>query len=245
MKAEYIIFGIIGVVILYMLSKLQSPEPQRVAEFVGSPTAQGSPDFAAREQGRQAAFSALANVAQTQTQADLTRYTTDAQLSATQIAADVQRTLGLEQTASTERMHATETGVRERLGMAGFDVQRFLAEIQERLGLKGLEVQQAVTEAGYDFQANLYAQDLANRMAQQQMQIAAIQSASQTYRNQSLERQGTILNALTSVFGTQQPYNYVSAFGGPRQPGFFSPGGAFSQLLGAGGRFLGNFGLGF
>lgn len=234
MKAEYIIIGIVALVVLYLISKMQSPEPQRVAEFVGSPTAQASPDMAAREAGRAQAFQAVASVAQVQTQADVTRYQTDASLSATQIAAGVQERVAMAQTASGERT-----------ALAGFDLQRFIAEIQERLGLANNETQLELGKAGYDFQRGLYELDLANRLQQQAQQVAAISSAAQTYRNQSLERQGTILNALTSVFGTQQPYNYVDAFGGPRQPGFFSAGGGFSQILNAGGRFLGNFGLGF
>lgn len=228
MKTEYIVFGIIGIVVLYILSKLRSPEPQRVAEFVGSPTAQASPDVNLATQARASAFQALTQVAGAQTQANLARYQTDASLKATQIAAD-----------TSERTRSAELASQERISESGFSLQRYLAELQQALGLKGLDVQQATTQAGYQYQENLYAQDLANRLALMQLQTGAIQNAAQTYRNQSLERQGTILNALTSLYGVGAPYSYQSAFGGPRPPGFFSPGGGFSNILGSVGGFLG------
>lgn len=241
MKSEYIIIGVVVLVVLYALSKMQSGEVQRVPEFIGADTITGGPDTATRDAARASAFGALASVAQTETQANVARYGTDAQLKATELAGGVQR---------------AEYESRERIQAAELDFRRFelpqVLDVQ-RLGItEGSQVQQAGISAQLEqylaslrTQESLYAQDLANRLALQSQQIAAVQSASQTYRNQSLERQGTILNALSAIWGQPGVYNYQDAFGGPRPPGFFAPGGAFSQITGAAGRFLGNFGWGF
>lgn len=128
--------------------------------------------------------------------------------------------------------------------LSGQETERIRAGIQKELGMQNLEAvrlqvdgtveAQRVVSADrrYDTDMQLVAQDRilqaqkdvyatqANSQYQSLLaQIGAVQSVGSQYRNQSLERQGTILNALTSLWG-QTPYNYVDAFGGNRPPTF-------------------------
>lgn len=72
-----------------------------------------------------------------------------------------------------------------------------------------------------DYLTNVLEQIKLNTDAQEkrlQLQVDSLASTANQYRNQSLERQGTILNSLTTLFTGQAPYTYQGAFGGPRPP---------------------------
>lgn len=109
MKASYIIFGIVGLVILWLISRMgQSAEPQVVAEFIGAPEAESGASQA-DAQTRLGVFQTLASLAQSANEAILQRRGIDAQLEATRIGAAVQargidadRALGERQIAAQE-----------------------------------------------------------------------------------------------------------------------------------------------
>lgn len=154
------------------------------------------------------------------------------------------------------------TGLRETL-TSGQEIERIKGGIQRELGLQNLEALSrqiagqteayriASADRRYDTDAQLAAIDR-NAAAQANLftmqskaaldmlltQINAVSSVGQQYRNQSLERQGTILNSLTGIWGQGQPYSYINAFGGPRPPTFLQQlASAFAQARGAFGGF--------
>lgn len=209
-KTEYILFGVLGIIVLYALSRVRRPEVQQVPEFISSGYAPQSGGVEATQAARLSAFQSLASLGASQTEAELGRYTMGAQLEATGIASRVQEALGLGEFASRERMQAAELSYRREALPQELEVSRY--------GI-GTEFEKFV--AGLRSQETLYQADLSNRLAQMAQQISAVQGVGQTYRGQSLERQGTILNALGQIWGGGQPYDYVSAFGRQRPPGFF------------------------
>lgn len=132
--------------------------------------------------------------------------------------------------------------IRADVTLASFDRDLGLGNLSSKTALElsrmQTESQQAQTFAA--IQASERALQLQNEAQAQRMREAtqAINSASITYRNQSLERQGTILNALTTLYTGQAPYTYQSAFGGTRPPGILQQlfpqgiGSAISGLFG-------------
>lgn len=245
-KVEYVLFAILGIVVLYALSRVRTPEVQQIPEFIGSGSAPQGESQTANTAAKLQAFNALASLGATQTESGVTRYQTDAQLEATRLASSVQQTLGLgEQStslslqqlvsnaqlriqelfsgtqtslnnanlASQERQQSASYANQERLQAAGFDFQRFALPLNLDVTKYGLDSELQQYLAGLKSQETLYQADLANRLAQMQQQIAAVNGVGQTYRNQSLERQGTILNALSQIWGGGASYNYQSAFG--------------------------------
>lgn len=225
-KIEYVLFGVLGLVALYALSKVRSPEVQQVPEFVGSltPQASGGVDSGAREASRLGAFQALAGLGAAQTQAEVTRYQTNAQLEATRVQSSLAETLGLGEFSSRERMQRAEYEQRNKELPLTLDLQRYGIDAQVRQFVEQLNSQK-----------DLYALDFSNRQALQAQQIAAIERTAREYRNQSLERAGTYLNALQTAWNQGSTYNYQDAFGGPRPPSILS------QLIQAGTKLAGGF----
>lgn len=145
-------------------------------------------------------------------------------------------------------------GLKESL-ISGQEIERIKSGLQIELGLQNLEgltrqiagqeeayriasadrrydvdAQLAAVQRGYSAQETIFSLQARQAWDTLQAQIAAVSSAGQQYRNQSLERQGTILNALSSIWG-QRPYSYTEAFGGPRPPTFLQQlGGFFGQI---------------
>lgn len=133
-------------------------------------------------------------------------------------------------------------GLKESL-ISGQEIERIKSGLQRELGLFNLE---AITRqiAGqeeanrilsadrrYDTDAQLIAVDrmraaqeslfslqAENALRTLQAQISAVSNIGQQYRGQSLERQGTILNALSSIWNQPRVYDYQTAFGGMRPP---------------------------
>lgn len=234
-KAEYILFAVLGIIVLYAMTKLKQAPVQVVPEFIGSGTVQQSSGQEATTAARLGAFNALASLGATETQSGVAKYQTDAQLEATRLASGVQQTLGLgeQSTAVTlqslitnaqQKIQELLTGAQvsindsqlasaERQQAAGIDFQKFALPIGVDLSKYGIDSQAQQYLAGLKTQETLYQADLANRLALMQQQIGAVNNVGITYRNQSLERQGTILNALSQIWGGGASYNYQSAFG--------------------------------
>jgi len=237
-KTEYVLFGILALVVVYALTRIKAPEVQQVPEFIGSANASQTTDANANLAAKLNAFTSLAGLGASQTNADLQRYQTDAQLEATREASRVevagqgmQERLQAIISGSAERLQSIISGTQlqgnqqqvdlskysidsqERQAAAGYDFQRFALPLNLDLSKYGIDTQLQQYLAGLGAQQSMYQADLANRLATIQTQIGAVNSVGQTYRNQSLERQGTILNALSQIWGGGSAYTYQNSFG--------------------------------
>lgn len=133
MKPEYIVFGIIGVVVLYLISRMSGGSSG--VEFVSAPpldSASGDAQAQLDAETRLGALGMLASLAQTETAAGVQRGQTQAQLFATQIAADLQR---------------AGIAADERLGLRQIEAQEniFLSDLQSRAAQEQLHAK-AVTD---------------------------------------------------------------------------------------------------
>jgi len=106
--------------------------------------------------------------------------------------------------------------------LAGYASAYQLQDLLSKTQIQGLTIQ---TEADREYTQTYFKNlldtiTLQNQAAKEQLdtKISTLNQVGNTYRNQSLERQGTILNAYSDLFTGNAPYNYVSAFGGPRPP---------------------------
>lgn len=106
--------------------------------------------------------------------------------------------------------------------LAGYASAYQLQDLLSKTQIQGLTIQ---TEADREYTQTYFKNlldtiTLQNQAAKEQLdtKINTLNQVGNTYRNQSLERQGTILNAYSDLFTGNAPYNYVSAFGGPRPP---------------------------
>lgn len=106
--------------------------------------------------------------------------------------------------------------------LAGYASAFQLQDLLSKTQIQGLTIQ---TEADREYTQTYFKNlldtiTLQNQAAKEQLdtKISTLNQVGNTYRNQSLERQGTILNAYSDLFTGNAPYNYVSAFGGPRPP---------------------------
>lgn len=206
-KSEYIFFGVLAIIVLYAISKLRNPEVQRVPEFIGGAVAPTSDSAAANAAAKVGAFNAVAQLGAAQIAAETTRDQTAAQLEATRIASQVQ-----------QGEQATQTTLQRIISDAQERVQALVTGAQERIQSQTISAQLTGQQANLDAQSYLYNLDLQNRLQQMQLQIGAVNNAAVTYRNQSLERLGTIFNALGQIWGGGSPYSYQQSFGGPRGP---------------------------
>lgn len=236
---KYVIIGVAAIAVVWIVSRRRSAPPggqtrtiNRLIPLAG----ENNTSPVNRDQARVEGFQALANIAGLQISSE-----------------------------SQERQGGRELeGLRASL-ISGQEIERIKAGIQRELGLFDLDkvrsalaaeeraYQLSSADRRYDIDAQLLSADRAlasnerlfglreeSAWRQLQAQIAAVGQVGQQFRGQSLERQGTILNALASIWG-QRPYDYQSAFGGPRPPGFFQ--GLFGTLSsvfgGRGGAMIG------
>src|SRR5215210_6629795 len=208
-KTEYVLFGILALVVVYALTRIKAPEVQQVPEFIGSANASQTTDANANLAAKLNAFTSLAGLGASQTNADLQRYQTDAQLEATREASRVE----VAGQGMQERLQAIISGSAERLQSIISGTQ--LQGNQQQVDLSKYSIDRQLQQylAGLGAQQSMYQADLANRLATIQTQIGAVNSVGQTYRNQSLERQGTILNALSHIWGGGSAYTYQNSFG--------------------------------
>ena len=113
MKTEYIIFGVIGVAVLFFVMRARGQvQPQVVPEFIPPQNEAQASASEPSDEVKLGAFGALASLAQTKIQ-------TGAQLDATKIAADIQRAgieaneaLGLRQIQAQEDLFFADLGNR-------------------------------------------------------------------------------------------------------------------------------------
>src|SRR5215468_1405575 len=209
---------VIAVVILYIVLKLSKGGTSSTSMINRLVPLQGENNTAqsSRDQSRVNAFAALSTVA------------------GQQIAAQNQ-----------SQSNALQfEGLKESL-ISGQEIERIKAGLQRELGLQGLEAIKSQiagqeeanrinsADRRYDTDAQLMAIDRMN-IAQQNLytlqaqnafntlmtQIRAVGDIGTQYRGQSLERQGTLLNALSAIWNQPRVYDYQSAFGGPRPPTF-------------------------
>jgi hypothetical protein len=166
-------------------------------------------------------------VAQGQADAETSRFGISQQLEASKIMAKLQETLGLAQTSAEKSIAETGFASAERQQFAMLDLSRYGLDLDLQKFIEGTRSQEF-----------LYQEDFRNRLATEAQRIAAVKDVGLTYRNQSLERQGTILNALASALGQQPTYSYVSAFGGQRET-FSGKLGAIVNAVKTGGGFFG------
>lgn len=200
MDKKTIIFGIVGVVlVIWLIKKLQPGETQTISQLVPVGNINANPNADAHQvydQNKTTAFLGILELGKSQLAAKVQSENIATQLPLENVRADVAR-------ASFDRDL--------QLGGLSSKTAIQLAQLQTD---SQLSAQRALIESA---DAQLNAQ-LNARAKELEQATSAINSASITYRNQSLERQGTILNALTTLFTGQAPYNYQNAFGKVNKP---------------------------
>lgn len=231
MDKKTIIFGIIGVVlVIWLIKKLQPGETQTVSQLVPVGNINANPNADAHQAydaNKTTAFLGVLDLGKSQLAAQIQNANIASQIPLEQIRAGVAN---------------NQTQAQKEVGLASFDRDLQLGGLTSKTAIalaqlqsdSQLAQQKAIVDAANtQLQAQLDA-----RAAEQANAINAINSASITYRNQSLERQGTILNALTTLFSGQAPYNYQNAFGKVNTP-------LIQQLFpqGIGGTIAGLFGF--
>lgn len=239
MDKKQIIFVIIGIaVVIYLINKLQPGETNVVSQIVpvGSIDSNGVDERALFEANKTNAFSVLANVAQGQQASEVQIKNIENQLNLETVRATVaskqaeyQYNLGQSALLTQKDIAAIEAQteqMRDKYGfdatLAGYASAYQLQELLSKTQIQGLTIQ---TEADREYTQTYFKNlldtiTLQNQAAKEQLdtKINTLNQVANTYRNQSLERQGTILNAYSNLFTGNAPYNYVSAFGGPRPP---------------------------
>lgn len=231
MDKKTIIFAIIGIVlVIWLIKKLQPGETQTVSQLVPVGNINANPNADAHQAydaNKTTAFLGILDLGKSQLAAKVQSENVATQLPLEQIRAGVAN---------------NQTQAQKDVGLASFDRDLQLGGLTSKTAIalaqlqsdSQLAQQKAVVDAANtQLQAQLDA-----RAREQSNAINAINSASITYRNQSLERQGTILNALTTLFTGQAPYNYQAAFGKVNTP-------LIQQLFpqGIGGTIAGLFGF--
>lgn len=215
MDKKAIIFGVIGIaVLLYIVKKLQPGETQTITQMVPVGSINNTSNVDAH---------ALYDTNKTQA------FLGVLELGKADLAARVQ--------AQNIATQVPLENVRKDVALASFDRDLQLGGLSSKTA-----IQLAQLQSDSELQAARIARESASDLLQAQIKAraaeiesatSAINSASITYRNQSLERQGTILNALTTLYTGQAPYNYQSAFGGTRPPSILQqlfPGGIGSTI---------------
>lgn len=211
MDKKTIIFGAIGLIlVIWIVKKLQPGETQTVSQLVPVGNINVNPNADAHQAydaNKTTAFLGVLELGKSQLAAQIQEKNIATQLPLETIRADVAN---------------QQTAAQKTLGLASFDRDLQLGGLSSKTAIQlaqlqtdsQLAAQRAVIESA---DAQLQAQ-LNARAAELAQATSAINSAGITYRNQSLERQGTILNALTTLFTGQAPYSYQAAFGGTRPP---------------------------
>ncbi|MCI0613430.1 hypothetical protein L0244_10600 [bacterium] len=227
---------IVGIIVLYFVFKYANQETSSKTSTINRlvPIGENNTAVQNRDTARVQAFSSLAQVAGQQITAGVTAQSEAKQLEGLSLSL-----------ISGQEIERIKSGLQRELGLQ--NLQSIFRQIE------GQEEANRILSADrrYDIDAQLLASDRIlqaqertfSRQAEEafrtlQAQISAVSSIGQQYRGQSLERQGTILNALSAIWGQPQVYNYQQAFGGPRPPtflqqlqGFVSP---IGRLFGLG-----------
>jgi hypothetical protein len=199
-KETWIIIGVLGIVV-FAIYKLSPRTSQTIETLVpvGSVDKAPNEDNAVLRSAQVSAFESLVGLGKTQTE------------STTALSLEDIRGKAM----SESLRYQSETAL--SLAEIESGLQEYLASLQSEtaLGLGSQNLQLGLYQTDAQLEGlRIYG---ANRMAEITQQIEAIQNAGLTYRNQSLERQGTILNALLSAGSRQPVYDYQNAFGGTRQ----------------------------
>lgn len=165
-----------------------------------------------RDQARVQGFTALAGVAQSQIAAEAQDKQLAYGVNVENIKAGLQRELGLQNfNAIIRQIEGNEEAYRIASADRRYDIDQQMIASQRML-----QAQENV--------ASIQARSALDTLL---AQIQAVQSVGQQYRGQSLERQGTILNALGGIWNQPRVYDYQTAFGGPRPPTFLQQLGGF------------------
>lgn len=211
MDKKTIIFSAIGVILLiWMIKKLSPGESQTITQVVpvGSvPNTSNTDAHLAYDQNKTTAFLGLLDLGKSQLASQVQSKNIDTQIPLETIRAGVAN---------------TQTEAQKEIGLASFDRDLQLGNLSSKTAIQLAQLQTdsqlAQTQAATQSAERLLQAQLDARAAELSQASNAINSASITYRNQSLERQGTILNALTTLYTGQAPYTYQGAFGGARPP---------------------------
>ncbi len=201
MNKQYLIIGGIAAIVIFAIYKLSPKTSQTIQTLVpvGAVDSGTNRDDSAFQSARLGALESLLSLGKTQTEADAA--------------------LGLEGIRSNAQspMLAVQSSTALALQSLESDLQLSLANVQSEtaLGLGAQQLQLGRESIGAQLEGLRISG--ANRANEIEQRITAIQNAGITYRNQSLERQGSILNAILSSFGANPTYNYQSAFGGTRE----------------------------
>lgn len=239
MNTKLIIFGLLGGgLLIYLISKLQPAETQVVSQVVpvGTiPNNAGTDSKIAFEANKTQAFTSLLGLAQSQN--ELTAATKNLDTAVTLESIKGNSAIELNKTNNETERKLGEFGYYATL--KGFDRDINLADIRSKSELESNKLK-SETELSLQrdyLQSVLEQLNLENKFKSEQaaLQVNTLNQVAQTYRNQSLERQGTILNAFTTTFNGQAPYNYQSAFGGTRPPTFLQQLTGFADSIGLGG----------
>ena len=212
-KKEYIYFGVIAAVAVYLISKLRRPAPGVVSSLVPVSVGTGTA-FDSRDPARVQAFTALASLAQSQGQQQTRAAELSAGLEAERIRADAQN---------------AALGVQRELGLANLSTQ-------QALGLARLDT--SLQQRAMDNQTQL---DALRYMGSQSNQAgitsgifsaiaAAIRGLTQPQTAQARQPQGTtqqtqsgaIQRAIQRAFGSV-PVPNVGYTTPPFNPGYLTP----------------------
>lgn len=143
MKPEYIIFGIVGVVVLWFLSRYAGSSAPTVEYALAQPdTESGDAQAQLEAQQRMGALQLLGSLAETETAAGVARFQTEAQLTATRIAADLQRAgieaderLGTRQIEAQENIYLSDLSSRAAQEQLHADtITKFVREHRGKIG---------------------------------------------------------------------------------------------------------------
>lgn len=211
MDKKTIIFGIVGIVlVIWLIKKLQPGETQTVSQLIPVGTIPNNSNTDARlayDANKTQAFLGVLDLGKSQLAARVQEMNIGTQLPLAQVAADVAN---------------NQTQAQKEIGLASFDRDLQLGGLTSKTAIQLAQLQSdsqlAQTKAALDSADRQLQAQIDARANQLETATSAINSASITYRNQSLERQGTILNALTTLFTGQAPYTYQSAFGKVNTP---------------------------
>lgn len=228
MNIKLILLGLVGVgLIIYLIKKLSPGETNVVSQLVPVGRVENNSGVDSRlayEANKTSAFTALLGLAQTQTEAEVAKKNIDNSVTLEAIRGNTGIEINRQDNETTRQSFSRDITLGNMLSKTQIDLARLQGEKEQVLQRDYLEsiLEQLSLENAF-------------KQAQTTQQINALNTVAQTYRNQSLERQGTILNAFTSTFNGQAPYTYQSAFGGSRPPTFLQQLSGFASSIGLGG----------
>lgn len=209
------------VVVFYLLTRLSKGGGQSSTSTINRLVplqGENNTSQVQRDQARVQGFQALAGVAQSQIAAEAQDKQLAYGVNVENIKAGLQRELGLQNfRAIIRQIEGNEEAYRIESADRRYDIDQQMIASQRML------------QAQENF-ASIQARSALDTLL---AQIDAVQSVGQQYRGQSLERQGTILNALGGIWNQPRVYDYQTAFGGPRPPTFLQQLGGFIGQAGS------------